>query len=79
MIVGFTPMKLTRGVTTMAGRKRMTAEEAVGYLIEGEGVDVLRESLGWVVQQLMEAEVSELIGVARGERASEERLTHRNG
>jgi putative transposase len=31
------------------------------------------------VQQLMEAEVSELVGAARGERAPEERLTHRNG
>jgi Transposase, Mutator family len=27
----------------------------------------------------MEAEVSELVGAARGERAPEERLTHRNG
>jgi len=33
----------------------------------------LRESLTWVVQ-LMEAEVSELVGAARGERAPEERL-----
>src|SRR5216117_2113031 len=57
----------------------MTTEEVVGYLLEGEGVDVLRESLSWVVQQLMEAEVSELVGAARGERAPEERLTHRNG
>jgi len=29
----------------------------------------LRESLSWVVQQLMEAEVSELIGASHGERA----------
>src|SRR6266480_3899898 len=65
--------------TTMAERKRMTADEVVGYLLEGEGLDVLRESLAWVVQQLMEAEVSELAGAARGERAPEERLTHRNG
>jgi putative transposase len=63
----------------MAERKRMTAEQVVGYLLEGEGLDYLRESLAWVVQQLMEAEVSELIGAARGERAPEERLTHRNG
>src|SRR5262245_32898832 len=62
----------------MAETKRMTAEEVVGYLLEGEGLDVLRESLSWVVQQLMEAEVSELIGAERGERSSE-RLTHRNG
>src|SRR5712691_7778466 len=62
----------------MAETKRMTAEQVVSYLLEEEGVDFLRESLSWVVQQLMEAEVSELIGAERGER-SEERLTHRNG
>src|SRR5512146_2506378 len=57
----------------MAETKRMTAEEVVGYLLEGEGLDFLRESLAWVVEQLMEAEVSELIGAGRGERAPEER------
>src|ERR687898_503272 len=69
----------TRGDTAMAETKRMTCEQVVGYLLEGEGLDFLRESLSWVVQQLMEAEVSELVGAARGERAPEERLTHRNG
>ena len=63
----------------MAETKRMTADEVVGYLLEGEGVDFLRESLTWICQQLMEAEVSELVGAGRGERAPEERLTHRNG
>src|SRR5439155_1352238 len=63
----------------MAETKRMTAEQVVGYLLEEEGLDFLRESLTWVVQQLMEVEVSELVGAARGERAPEERLTHRNG
>jgi putative transposase len=62
----------------MAETKRMTAEQVVSFLLEEEGVDFLRESLLWVVQQLMEAEVSELIGAERGER-SEDRLTHRNG
>jgi putative transposase len=62
----------------MAETKRMTAEQVVGYLLEGEGLDFLRESLSWVVQQLMEAEVSELVGAAHGERTPE-RLTHRNG
>ena len=62
----------------MAETKRMTAEQVVSFLLEDEGVDFLRESLRWVVQQLMEAEVSELIGAERGVR-SEERLTHRNG
>ena len=63
----------------MAETKRMTAEQVVGYLLEGEGLDFLRESLSWVCQQLMEAEVSELVGAARGERVPEERLTQRNG
>ncbi len=63
----------------MAETKRMTAEQVVSYLLEGgEGLDFLRESLRWVVQQLMEAEVSGLIGAEHGER-SPERLTHRNG
>ncbi len=62
----------------MAETKRMTAEQVVSYLLEEDGVDFLRESLLWVVQQLMEAEVSELVGAEHGER-SEERLTHRNG
>jgi transposase-like protein len=63
----------------MAETKRMTTEEVVGYLLEGEGLDFLRESLTWVCKQLMEAEVSELVGAQRGERAPEQRLTQRNG
>ena len=63
----------------MAETRRMTAEQVVGYLLEGEGLDFLRESLAWVCEQLMEAEVSELVGASRGERAPAERLTHRNG
>src|SRR5215217_9355291 len=62
----------------MAERKRMTADEVVSYLLEEEGADFLRESLKWVVQQLMEAEVSDLVGAEHGER-SEDRLTYRNG
>jgi hypothetical protein len=41
---------------TMAERKRMTAEEVVGYLVEGGRSRLLRESLTWICQQLMEAE-----------------------
>ena len=62
----------------MAGTKRMTADEVVSYLLEEDGADFLRESLKWVVQQLMEAEVCDLVGAELGER-SEDRLTHRNG
>ena len=63
----------------MAETKRMTAEQVVSYLMEGEGLDFLRESLAWMVQRLMEVEVTELVGAAHGERAPEERLTQRNG
>ncbi len=62
----------------MAERKRMTADEVVSYLLEEDGADFLRESLRWVVQQLLEAEVSELIGAELGERTPD-RATHRNG
>jgi transposase-like protein len=62
----------------MAETKRMTVDEVVSYLLEEDGADFLRESLRWVVQQLMEAEVSELIGAERGERTPD-RATHRNG
>jgi putative transposase len=62
----------------MAEEKRMTAEEVVSYLRDGEGADFLRESVRWMVGELMEAEVSELIGAERGERTPD-RATHRNG
>jgi putative transposase len=62
----------------MAEPKRMTADELVSHLLEGEGLDFLRESLAWICQQLMEAEVSDMIGAEFGERTPE-RLTQRNG
>jgi putative transposase len=42
-------------------------------------VDVLREGVRILAQAIMEAEVSELTGLPRGERDPERRLTHRNG
>src|SRR5215211_7782186 len=62
----------------MAERQRMTADEVVAKLLSDEHADVLRESLRWVVEQLMESEVSELVGAAWGER-TDDRATHRNG
>ncbi len=53
----------------MAELHRTTTDEVVSYFLEGEGVDVLRQSLLWVCQ----AEVSELVGAERGERAPRER------
>jgi putative transposase len=62
----------------MAERQRMTTAEVVELLRSEEGTDLVRESLGWLVRELMEAEVSELIGARLGER-TEDRATHRNG
>ena len=62
----------------MAGRDRMTIEEVVGEVLRDEHADVIRESVRAVAAELMEAEVSELIGAAHGER-TEDRATHRNG
>ncbi len=46
----------------------------------GDGdVDVLREGVRILAQAIMEAEVSELTGLPKGERDPERRLTHRNG
>ncbi len=41
----------------MAGVKSMTAAEVVEWLRSEEGADLVRESLRWLVQELMEAEV----------------------
>jgi putative transposase len=46
----------------MAGADRMAIEEVVRKVLVDEHADVLRESLRWLVAQLMEVEVSELIG-----------------
>jgi len=62
----------------MAGRDRMTIEEVVRQVLRDEHADVIRESVRAVAQEMMEAEVSELIGAERGER-TEDRATHRNG
>jgi putative transposase len=45
---------------------------------EGDG-DFLRETVHLLAQGVMEAEVTELTGVPKGERAPERRLTSRNG
>jgi transposase-like protein len=42
-------------------------------------VDVLREGVRLLAQAIMEAEVTELTGAAKGERNPDARLTHRNG
>ncbi len=64
----------------MAEGRRMTiAREAVEQLMASKHGDVLRESVAWMVAELMEAEVAAQIGAELGERAPEERTTQRNG
>ncbi len=62
----------------MAESQRMTTDEVVAKLLSTDHVDLVRESLRWVVEQLMEAEVTDLIGAGHGERTPD-RATHRNG
>jgi transposase-like protein len=57
----------------------MAIEEVVRKVLAEDHGDVIREWVRWVAQQLMEAEVAELIGAELGERRPEDRATHRNG
>jgi putative transposase len=62
----------------MAGADRMTIEEVVKQVMVREHGDVVRAALEAVCRELMEGEVSELIGAELGERTPD-RATHRNG
>src|SRR5689334_3822764 len=57
----------------------MTIEEVVRKVLLDEHADVIREAVKAVVAEMMELEVSELIGAERGERRPDDRATHRNG
>jgi transposase-like protein len=57
----------------------MTLLETLRKASAGGDVDVLREGVRILAERIMEAEVSELTGMAKGERDPEHRLTHRNG
>ncbi len=58
---------------------RMAVLDTVRKAIAEGDVDFLREGVRVLAQAVMEAEVSELTGLPRGERDPERRLTHRNG
>lgn len=62
----------------MAERQSMTTAEVVRKTLLDEHADFLKEAVAMVAAQLMEAEITEEIGAARGE-ASPDRTTHRNG
>jgi transposase-like protein len=78
MLVELSHGSTMRRRPAMAGADRMAIEEVVRKVLREEHADVIRDSVRWVVHELMEAEVSELVGAKLGER-SEDRATHRNG
>lgn len=63
----------------MAERDRMTIEQVVRKVMAEEHADVLRESVALLAEQLMESEVTDLIGASHGERNPGGRMTQRNG
>lgn len=62
----------------MAEDRMMTPADVVARAMSGEHGDLLRDAVALVVRELMEAEVAQLTGAARGER-SEERVANLNG
>lgn len=58
---------------------RMAVLETVRKAIADGDVDFLREGVRILAQAVMEAEVTELTGVAHGRRDPDARVTHRNG
>lgn len=58
---------------------RMTVLETVRKAMADGDVDFLRAGIEVLAQAIMEAEVSELTGAAKGERNPDARRTHRNG
>ena len=62
----------------MAEDRMMTPADVVARAMAGEHGDLLRDAVGLVVRELMEAEVATLTGAGRGERTPE-RVTNLNG
>lgn len=58
---------------------RMAVLDTVRKAISDGDVDFLRDGVRVLAQAVMEAEVTELTGVAKGGRDPEHRITHRNG
>src|SRR3954447_13935825 len=79
MIVGLSTATTRKEAPAMAGVDRMTIEEIVKRVLLEEQADVLRAAVEAVCAELMETEVSEVVGAEHGERRPEDRMTHRNG
>jgi transposase-like protein len=48
-------------------------------MLQSEHADVLRESVAFMVRELVEAELAQYLGAEHGERAPERRVAQRNG
>jgi transposase-like protein len=79
MIVGLPKDRPTKETHAMAEGHRMTAADLVDKLLADEHADVLRDSVAWLVTELMEAEVGGLTGAGLGKRAPDRRQAQRNG
>jgi hypothetical protein len=62
----------------MAEGPRMTAAQLADKLLASEHADVLRQSVAWMVAELMEAEVAAQVGAELGQRTPD-RVAQRNG
>jgi putative transposase len=62
----------------MADEGMVALRDALGKILESEHADLLRESVGLVVGEVMELEASGLAGADRYER-TDQRVTYRNG
>ncbi len=62
----------------MAEDRMMTPADVVAKAMAGEHGDLLRDAVRLVVRELMEAEVAQLTGAGRGERA-DARMANLNG
>ncbi len=63
----------------MADPNTVSADALVRKVLADEHADLIREAVSFLCHQIMEAEVTAQIGAAHGERAPENRVTHRNG
>jgi putative transposase len=63
----------------MADPHNLSADALVRKVLTDEHADLIREAVGFLCHQIMEAEVTAQIGAGLGERAPAERATHRNG
>jgi putative transposase len=63
----------------MADPHTVSADALVRKVLADEHADLVREAVAFLCHQIMEAEVSAQIGAGHGERAPQERTTHRNG